>query len=89
MTRYLTIALLAIATQASADSIQPSHSCYEPSIPYEFNDDFERQRFINEVEEYKECLSDFVDEQNDAVKNHQAAAQEAIEEWNSFASSLR
>ncbi|EME5359046.1 hypothetical protein LF841_17855 [Pseudomonas aeruginosa] len=88
MGRYLVLILVAASLQASADSFQPSHSCSEPTVPYEFNNEFERQNFINEVEEYKGCLSDFVEEQNDAVQKHKAAAEEAIDEWNSFASSL-
>lgn len=88
MARYLVLILVAASLQGSADSFQPSHSCSEPTVPYEFDDEFERQNFINEVEEYKQCLSDFVEEQNDAVQKHKAAAEEAIDDWNSFASSL-
>lgn len=71
-----------------ADSFEPSHHCSEPYVPYEFDSEWERDSFIDEVEDYKECISDFVEEQNEAVRNHQTAAEEAIGDWNRFAASL-
>lgn len=78
------VQLVAISTTAAADSYSPSHSCYQPSKPYEFNDQWEVDRFNNEVEEYRDCISDFVEEQNDAIRRHQTAAEEAIDDWNNF-----
>jgi len=69
---------------ASADSFFISHSCYKPSKPYSFNNEWEVEAFKSEVEDYKRCISDFVEEQNDAARRHQEAAEEAISEWNSF-----
>ena len=40
--------------------------------------------FYNDVERYKSCISDFVEEQEDAIRNHQSAAQNSIDEWNRF-----
>ncbi|MDH4581395.1 hypothetical protein E8F20_05830 [Pseudomonas sp. BN415] len=87
MTRVLALFFL-LSPVVLADTFQPSHDCSEPYKPYEFTSEFERDNFINEVEDYKQCISDFVDEQNDAVRKHQSAAQEAIDEWNSYANSL-
>jgi len=62
----------------------PSHSCSKPYKPYKFNSEWDIRQFQDDVEDYKQCISDFVEEQDDAVRKHQNAAQEAIDEWNSF-----
>jgi hypothetical protein len=36
------------------------------------------------VEQYKSCIEDFVEEQERESRKHQVAAEEAIDEWNSF-----
>ena len=74
---------------ALADSYPPSHDCTEPDIPYEFNDQFEKDQFFSDVAEYKSCIQDFVDEQSQAVRNHTAASDDAVSEWNSFARRLK
>ena len=73
---------------AFADSYPPSHNCNQPDIPYEFEDQFERDQFVSDTEEYKTCISDFVEEQQEAIRKHKSAADDAIEEWNSFARSI-
>jgi len=75
---------LCVALPASADSFPPSHSCRKPFKPYKFNSEWEIQQFKDEVERYKRCISDFVDEQNEEARNHQQAAEDAIEEWNRY-----
>ena len=81
-TAVITLSLFVMPTLA--DSFQPSHYCNKPYKPYQFSSDYEIQRFNQEVETYKNCMSDFIDEQNDAARKHQRAAEEAIDEWNSF-----
>lgn len=89
MRKYMQAALLSslvvIAIPVGADMFSPSHSCYKPNKPYQFDDERQLQRFNDDVEEYKRCIADFVDEQNDAVRKHQNAAEEAIDEWNNYA----
>ena len=58
--------------------------CSEPTKPYEFTSQWEVDSFKRDVETYKQCIEDFVDEQNDAVRRHRAAAGEAIDQWNRF-----
>ena len=78
------ILLSGIAMPAAADMFSPSHSCSKPHKPYQFEDEWDVRRFKNEVEDYKQCIADFVDEQNDEARNHEEAAQEAIDEWNNY-----
>jgi hypothetical protein len=69
-----------------ADMFSPSHSCYKPSKPYQFNSEWEVSNFKSEVENYRNCINDFVDEQNDAIRKHKNAAEDAIDDWNNFVS---
>lgn len=78
---------LLLSPYALADSVEPSHYCNPPDVPYEFQDQYEREQFNSDVEEYKSCITDFVEEQQDAIRKHRSAADDAIEEWNSFARS--
>lgn len=69
---------------ALTDMFPPSHMCHKPFKPFEFNTQWEYQNFMSEVENYKMCINNFVNEQYEAARNHQEAAENAIEEWNSF-----
>jgi len=40
--------------------------------------------FNDEVDTYKRCIMDFIEEQRNAVTNHRKAQSNAIDEWNSF-----
>ena len=85
--RPLLLLVIFLSPAAFADLIEPSHDCSEPDIPYEFQDQSERAQFLADVEEYKTCIADFVEEQQDAIRKHNSAADDAIEEWNAFAQS--
>jgi len=76
--------LLALSGTAKADMFTPTPSCSKPYKPYQFTDQYQVDNFNSEVESYKRCINDFVDEQNDAARKHANAAEEAINEWNSF-----
>ena len=77
--------ILALASgSVYADNYLPSHSCRKPIKPYKFTSNWEVEQFKNDVARYKQCISDFVDEQNEAVDNHKRAAKTAIDEWNGY-----
>ena len=78
------ILLVGAVPSAHADIFTPSHSCSKPYKPYEFTSDWEVQNFRNEVEDYERCINDFVEAQEDAIRKHQEAAQDAIDEWNNY-----
>ncbi|WP_211252160.1 hypothetical protein [Arenimonas metalli] len=78
----LVVACLPLCAQA--DMFAPSHSCRKPIKPYEFTSEWEVSQFKDDVERYKQCISDFVEEQNDEAEKHQEAAQDAIDEWNRY-----
>jgi len=64
----------------------PSHYCSKPYVPTSFSSESDVELFKLDVEQYKRCIEDFVEEQQDAVKKHKEAAEDAIDEWNSFVS---
>jgi len=69
---------------AVADDWQPDHDCTKPYKPYTFSSQWEIENFRNEVEDYKRCIAEFVEEQKDAIHNHTQAIDDAIDEWNDF-----
>jgi hypothetical protein len=64
-----------------------SHSCSEPYKPYQFTTQYEVDTYNDETEEFRTCIEDYIEEQNDAVRDHQRAAEDAIDDWNNFANS--
>lgn len=87
MKKIIIAALLySIAPSVSADMFQPSHNCTKPYKPYQFNNQWEVDSFNDDVRRYKQCINDFVREQNDAMQAHQDAAEEAVDDWNDFVS---
>ena len=83
--KFFTLIIVLASSSAWADNYSPSHSCRKPIKPYKFTSNWEVEQFKDDVARYKECISDFVDEQNEAVENHKRAAKNAIDEWNSYA----
>jgi len=80
----LALSALCLPSSVSSDMFTPSHSCSKPYKPYEFRDQYEIDNFMSEVEAFKRCINDFVEEMNDAARKHQEAAEDAIDEWNSY-----
>jgi len=75
---------LIIPITSLADPYSDSPSCYRPSKPYEFTSQWEVDNFNDEVEAYKTCINDFIDEQRDGIEEHQEAINNAIDDWNNF-----
>jgi hypothetical protein len=86
MNRYLIIGIALVVSSFAtyADMFTPSPSCFKPSKPYQFNSQWQVDNWNDEVMNYKNCISEFIDEQNGEANKHQEAASAAIDEWNSF-----
>jgi hypothetical protein len=69
---------------AFADKITPTNSCTKPHRPFKFKSEAEVSDYKAQVESYRKCINDFVEEQNQAIEKHKAAANQAITEWNFF-----
>ena len=67
-----------------ADRVPPDHSCTQPHKPLKFKSEAEVSAYKAQVDSYRKCINDFVEEQNQAMQKHKDAANRAIEEWNFF-----
>ena len=87
-TNVRNIAVLAFlvfaAPLAKADFSVPSHSCSKPGKAVEVKSQNDAEKFNEAVSKYKSCIQGFVQQQEDAIANHQRAASQAIAEWNEF-----
>ncbi|MDZ7842168.1 MAG: hypothetical protein U5R46_15310 [Gammaproteobacteria bacterium] len=84
MVLFICVAVIGFAGSVHADMFSTSPSCFKPSKPFEFQNQWEYENFIDEVDMYRMCIEAFVDEQQRAAQNHLDAAQQATEEWNNF-----
>jgi hypothetical protein len=80
-------ASILIRAASAADVFTPPPSCIKPTKPLRFTSEWEVDQFMSSVEVYKSCIAQFVGEHREAARKHQEAANQAIEEWNDFASS--
>lgn len=75
------------ALQVTADPTVPLHGCQRPVKPVRFESQAQLDLFNQQVEQYQRCINDFVEAQNRAIENHQAASVTALTEWNQFVES--
>ncbi len=80
---FLVLVLQAAPAQASF----ASHMCMQPSPPYS-DDAFAQDNFKHEVENYRRCMEDYVQEAERQQYDIQRQAQEARDELNNFMNSL-
>jgi hypothetical protein len=80
----LAVFLAFFSSFACADKITPTNSCIKPHHPYKFKSESEASDYKAHVESYRKCINDFIEEQNQAIEKHKAAANQAITEWNFF-----
>ena len=78
MKRLALLALLPVSVYA--DMITPTHNCAKPLIPSQFATESERAASRRQVTSYKQCLSNFVNEQNKEARMHSEAARIADNE---------
>jgi hypothetical protein len=81
---FVGLAML-LASAVLGDMFTPSPMCSKPIKPYKFNSQFEFDNYQRQVTAYQECMSQFVEDQYKAAARHNAAAENAIEQWNRFA----
>jgi hypothetical protein len=76
--------LVLLPALALAHSPQPTHACTQPIRPPDKNDSDVWNRFMDQVDVYRDCMSKFIAENNAASDRHRAAANAATVEWNAF-----
>ena len=67
-----------------ADMVSHSPSCSKPFRPSKITTQSEMDKFNQNVNVYKKCITDFVSQQREAAKKHQNSASNAIDEWNKY-----
>ncbi|MGL5125205.1 MAG: hypothetical protein ACRC6U_04375 [Fusobacteriaceae bacterium] len=80
----LSVIYILLFQNTFSDFIEARPGCYKPSKPYEFNSQSELDSYREDVEEYQECIINFIEKQQNEAKIHTEAANNAIEEWNNF-----
>ncbi len=68
------------AAPVLADMISPSHTCAKPMKPSQFATREDHANFNRQIGKYKQCLTDFVNEQNKEARMHSEAARKATNE---------
>jgi hypothetical protein len=77
-----------ISGLAQAHFFSETHSCKAPVKPQQFFSEQEQQQFEQAVEVYRVCLQGFIDKQNEAMKKHQNAAQQAADAWANYSETV-
>ncbi len=78
------LTLLAMPAQAFFGA----HLCSQPSPPYDGAEQWEVDAFKDEVENYRRCIEDYVDEATRQKEDIERQAQDAKDEYNNFILSL-
>lgn len=81
--RILRLAVL-VPALAFGHSEPPTHDCVQPTRPPDKTDVDVWNRFIDLVDVYRSCMSQFIAENHEAAERHRAAANAATAEWNAF-----
>ena len=62
----------------------PAHGCAAPTRPADDQNDVLWQRFLDDVDLFRACISGFAEANHDAAGIHNDAANEATLDWNRF-----
>jgi len=84
--RILLAAIVAavLMPAAFAHAPPPRHDCQAPSRPADDQNDVLWQRFLDDVDAFRACISDFVAANQAAATAHTEAARRATLDWNAF-----
>jgi hypothetical protein len=67
-----------------AHSPAPAPGCHPPVRPADDQNDFLWQGFLDDVDAFRACISEFAERNNAAAEIHRQAANAATLEWNAF-----
>lgn len=80
----LAVVLVAHAPAGAAHTPAPAHGCHAPARPANDQDDVLWQRFLDAVDAYRACISDYAEANRRASEAHNNAANAATMDWNRF-----
>ena len=82
--RTAAILVLAVASGAHAHAPATAHGCVSPSRPADDQNDVSWQRFLDDVDAFRACISEYAAANHRAADVHREAANEATLAWNRF-----
>ncbi len=90
MNRVKSTLILVIAAAAlgvapvRGHDVPPQPGCQAPTRPADDQNDLLWQAYLEDVDNFRQCISDFVDANQAAAVTHNEAARQATEAWNEF-----
>lgn len=87
MTKIISASALLIglfSMHAQAHYYPESPSCRGPKKPLQFVTELDKKEFDDKVAEFRQCLEDFVSQQNKAIEKHQLSAEKASNAWKNY-----
>jgi len=85
MKPLLFVTMLLMSSVVIADTFSPTNWCTAPWKPFSFTSQIQLDRYNAEARRFQSCIDDFIEEQEDAIRVHRSALNDAINEWNRFA----
>jgi hypothetical protein len=80
----MVLALWLAAAGAGAHDSPPAHGCAAPGRPADDQNDVLWQRYLDDVDAFRGCVSDFVEASQAAAAAHGEAARRATQDWNEY-----
>ena len=75
---------LGAASFFAIEALMPPQAAADGWVSYSCSKPWDKSN-QGAIDSFKSCTEDFVDEQKTAIRRHADAADEAIDDWNSFA----
>ncbi|RKZ92762.1 MAG: hypothetical protein DRQ43_08755 [Gammaproteobacteria bacterium] len=75
---------MGISLSSHADLYEPIPQCYQPTKPLWFATSYYKQRYEQDIDDYKNCMTTFIKKQKRAAAKHTEAAKMALKSWNEF-----
>jgi hypothetical protein len=76
--------MLAVQPGARAHSPAPAHGCDAPTRPADDQNDLLWQHFLDDVDTFRACISNFAEANHEAAGIHNEVANQATLDWNRF-----
>ena len=80
----LAIALVWLGSALAQSHVVSPEACQPPVRPPDKQDADRWNTFVDAVDAYRACISDYVTHNREAAAGHDAAAQRAAQAWNEF-----
>lgn len=66
----------------------PALACQAPTVPEQFKNDQDQDRFVDAARAYETCMQNFIEARQDSAKQHSEAGNTAAAAFNEFAAAV-